>query len=733
MAAAPKIGLAGVAWLHSSPAARADGAATTLPLAGVNLAGAEFGRTLLGRRGHDYAYPREETIQLYADQGYPSLRIPFLWERLQPYVDGPFDDQEWKWLNATIERIVSRNMQVVLDVHNYARRGVVDDKFETKHRIGSEKVPTSSFVEFWKELASRTMAEPKVIYGIMNEPIDHDPMQWLDITNQTIAGIREVGAENLLLLPGISWTGAHSWYRVLNTVLEAVEDPKANFAIEVHQYLDGNSSGKDGEVEHTTLGSQRIEAFQEWARARSFKAYLGEFGAGNNPIAGAALDDMAREMAASPDVWLGWAGWAGGAMWYRQYPLLLDPDENGVWPVTSQKLSAQARGDASVLSTNGGLAPDDAVLDIDFARGQWIGADAMDQVITYAREGRGRSLWKSGIVTEFRADEPRVTDLGLRLEGASRWRMGPEALLSAVLVTGRGFSNRPSPVGGQDVTSIRQGEQSIQLWPTDGLPESEFATLSVFAYADPRLQLELDAYVGQERVVFDLGSGVAHAVSGGVFASLTASGDWRHASLCWRPQDGDDIFFSAKRVDGKPHYDVGLPPDVELWHAALEPGCAATLFESQDRAADIATISGRFAEAMRGGAFTVMIETRNVTVGPDERPLLSVGDKLLLGRTADGGVRTELGGGLATGRRDLRYWQHRQRSAISVSNLDVGVATTGLSAVSTSLTEATNMLATLRLGAVARGDNEIALNGCVTRIVAYNRAMDLEQLSALVS
>jgi hypothetical protein len=50
---------------------------------GVNLAGAEFG-SVPGTYGVDYTYPTSSELDYYAAKGVTLIRLPFLWERMQP-------------------------------------------------------------------------------------------------------------------------------------------------------------------------------------------------------------------------------------------------------------------------------------------------------------------------------------------------------------------------------------------------------------------------------------------------------------------------------------------------------------------------------------------------------------------------------------------------------------------------------------------------------------------------
>ncbi len=51
------------------------------------------------------------------------------------------------------------------------------------------------------------MGNPKVIFGLMNEPHDLPTENWLTAANVAIAAIRATGATNLITVPGNAFTG----------------------------------------------------------------------------------------------------------------------------------------------------------------------------------------------------------------------------------------------------------------------------------------------------------------------------------------------------------------------------------------------------------------------------------------------------------------------------------------------------------------------------------------------
>ncbi|HMJ14930.1 MAG TPA: glycoside hydrolase family 5 protein [Polyangiaceae bacterium] len=301
---------------------------STVAYRGVNLASAEFGEgTLPGTHGVHYVYPDPSYAGGYTSQDYfitnkgmSVIRLPFRWERLQPVRRAALDAAELGRLTTTVSHITGKGASVILDPHNYARyQGQL---------IGSA-VPNADFADFWARLAAAFRGNSRVIFGLMNEPHSMPTEQWLGAANAAIAAIRNAAANNLILVPGNAWTGAHSWsqnwYGTPNaTVMLNINDPGNNFAYEVHQYLDSDSSGTNEACVSANIGSQRLQGFTNWLKQNGKRGFLGEFGAGSSATCLSALDDMLAHVHANPDVWLGWTYWAAGP-WWASYFMSLEP------------------------------------------------------------------------------------------------------------------------------------------------------------------------------------------------------------------------------------------------------------------------------------------------------------------------------------------------------------------------------------------------------------------------
>ncbi len=320
-------------WLLAALTTLICPAQAQLKYRGVNLCGAEFGGNHLpGTYGRHYIYPTPQEVDYFRSRGMNTFRIPFLWERMQRRLRGPLNEEELARLEKLVRHITGHRCYAILDPHNYARyRG---------HVIGGRTVSAADFADFWRRLAVRFKHDPRVIFGLMNEPHDMPTAQWVAAANRAIAAIRAAGANNLVLVPGNSWSGAHSWHQNWYGEPNAramlrIRDPAGNFAYEVHQYLDRDSSGRTSQVVSPTVGVERLRHFTRWLRRHRRKGFLGEFAAANvmigpqpHQIGDEAITAMLRHLEQNRDVWIGWTWWAAGP-WWKEYRFTLEPTPEG--------------------------------------------------------------------------------------------------------------------------------------------------------------------------------------------------------------------------------------------------------------------------------------------------------------------------------------------------------------------------------------------------------------------
>lgn len=278
---------------------------------GVNLSGAEYGDRN-GVENLNFTYPSEKTVAYFAGKGMNIVRLPFSWERLQPTLNSPLSVVEVDRLKAAVQRLRDHGMTVLLDPHAFG--------YYDKARLGTPDVPGFAFADFWIRLAAEFANEPDVLFGLMNEPYDIPATEWLAMANDAIAGIRSVGARNLVLVPGTRWSGAHGWRADYPggsnaDVMRGVKDPVDNYAYEFHQYMDPDSSGTKGGCAAADAATAALVDVTAWLRETGRKGFLGEFGGSQDDACLAGLKAMTAVLDDNADAWLGFSYWAAGEWW----------------------------------------------------------------------------------------------------------------------------------------------------------------------------------------------------------------------------------------------------------------------------------------------------------------------------------------------------------------------------------------------------------------------------------
>jgi len=276
---------------------------------GVNLAGAEFG---------GYAFWPTETAQwtYYHSKGLNLMRIPFLWERIQPTLYGTVDTSN---LDAIVALATANGMKVILDMHNYDRyNGSV---------IGTTTVPNAAFQDVWRKLAAHYAGNSAIYgYGLMNEPHDTGGL-WPASAQAATDAIREVDSSTWIIVAGDNWSGSYSW-PTSNPNLD-ISDSSDKIMYEAHCYFDSNSDGVygsyDGEAPVWNVGPLRIAPFATWLQKMGARGFIGEYGIPDNDVRwNTILDTFMSYLSANG---LSGTYWAGGMHW-GSYILDCSPSDN---------------------------------------------------------------------------------------------------------------------------------------------------------------------------------------------------------------------------------------------------------------------------------------------------------------------------------------------------------------------------------------------------------------------
>jgi len=307
--------------------------AATIQYAGVNLFGAEFSPgNLPGTYGSTYVYPNQTEVDYFRSKGMNIFRLPFRWERLQRSANAALDATELSRMSSFVNATTGKGLYVILEPHNFARYYPGSDFQGSAQGLVGSDVPYSVFSNFWNRVATVFKTNDHVFFNLCNEPANMPTEQWLTAANSAIAGIRNAGATNLILVPGNGFTQAgawfYSWYGTSNAaVMLGVVDPTNNYAYEVHQYFD-DGSGSTADIRSATIGAERLAVFTKWLKDNNKKGFLGEFAVAASTIGAGigdeAISNLLTQVKTNADVWLGWTWWAAGPM-YTDYMFSLEP------------------------------------------------------------------------------------------------------------------------------------------------------------------------------------------------------------------------------------------------------------------------------------------------------------------------------------------------------------------------------------------------------------------------
>lgn len=301
---------------------------TSLPTfsRGINLSGAELNPDRIpGVMGKDYTYPPIQELDYYQRKGFDVVRLPFLWERLQPSLFGKLDEAELSRLKSFVAAAGARNMQVILSPHNFGRYRLSGK--ETL--IGTTRVPIEAFDDFWHKVAAEFAGNDAVYaLSLMNEPHDSWGL-WKRTAQAGLDAIRRADRKRLVLIPGDHWSDASRWQQYNDNLI--LDDPCSCIMYEAHQYFDFDDSGTY-KLGYTLNGAspdrgvERVRPFVEWLKQHNLRGIITEFGVPNDDPRWLELVQRLLVYLAQENI--PWVYWAGGP-WWGNYPLSAEP-KNGV-------------------------------------------------------------------------------------------------------------------------------------------------------------------------------------------------------------------------------------------------------------------------------------------------------------------------------------------------------------------------------------------------------------------
>src|SRR5450631_1588105 len=242
------------------------------------------------RRGKDYPIYSQDLIRYYRDKNIAVVRLLFSWERLQSALAGPIPGNGPGYADYfsdfvdLVDFMTSLDIVVIVEPWQAGADGGAGGLAWRGRPVGSAGVPIAAFVDLWAKLAGLFKANPRVEYGLVNEPHDMSTMDWWSIAQQCVDQIRASGANSTIYVPGNGYSAASTWtedfydtavparsnaYGWLNAkaVGQSLTDPLARTVAEVHLYLDADAGGSTTQIGRPTIARERLTVAVEEAAA----------------------------------------------------------------------------------------------------------------------------------------------------------------------------------------------------------------------------------------------------------------------------------------------------------------------------------------------------------------------------------------------------------------------------------------------------------------------------------
>lgn len=285
------------------------------PLHGINLVPLPSGWY---NGAVELKFPTAAHIAYYKNVGMNAIRLPVVWDTLQPSLFGELDRRYLTHIVEFLDLAHAQAMPVLIDLHNYARyRGKL---------VGTGEVPVAALEDVWRRIALALSSHPAVFaYGLMNEPHDTAGL-WPAAAQAGVNGVRHIDVRRPIFVGGDSWSNAQRWPAV--NPQPFVNDPAKRIVYEAHIYFDDDFSGRyktgPGNNDLAKRAAQRLQPFLDWIAANGQQGAIGETGVPMDDPRW--LDAMAKFLAMTQAACMDWFIWAGGG-WRPTYELSHEPLE----------------------------------------------------------------------------------------------------------------------------------------------------------------------------------------------------------------------------------------------------------------------------------------------------------------------------------------------------------------------------------------------------------------------
>ncbi len=320
-------------------------------LSGSNLTGGEtFYQEWAGSvpsSGSNYLYVSNQDIDYAVAKGMTVFRLLFSWEAIQQtplatLAATPSASAYFTNLKSRVDYITkTKGLTCLIDIHG-GNATITGAAYYGVKVGGTYKgvAVDSAFADLWSRVATVFKDNPKVWFGLMNEPNGIPALTWFACAQKALNAIRATGSTNKIVAPGVGYTSAGGWSSNGNAAAWNLSDSASNLAVQVHTYFDASEGGGGTDIVSANVVAQRLAGVVTWARSKGLQVFIGELGlSAANAGATAAWVATMSFINANADVIIGWCFWAyGPPAWWAGYQFTLCPNASYTTDSAQMKL-----------------------------------------------------------------------------------------------------------------------------------------------------------------------------------------------------------------------------------------------------------------------------------------------------------------------------------------------------------------------------------------------------------
>lgn len=178
-----------------------------------------------------YTYINENDIRFIDSLGFDHVRIPIdekeMWNE-----EGNVIPEAFSQLNSCLDWCAKYGLKAIVDLHTVRAHHFNAGNDGGTNTLWTDSLAQANFVNLWLQLSGTLNKRPNnmVAYEILNEAVAPDHDDWNKLMNKTVAAIRKLEPERVLVI------GPNMWQIAPNLQFLKLPEGDKNFILSFHTY-----------------------------------------------------------------------------------------------------------------------------------------------------------------------------------------------------------------------------------------------------------------------------------------------------------------------------------------------------------------------------------------------------------------------------------------------------------------------------------------------------------------